>query len=141
VLVRSAQPNYGGPVDEKHSLQQADVDFLLHHRIACVISANRYVMSEAGRTLLDRARILYKHLRVGDFGTPTTQTLLSVAELIQQHPATLVYCGYGQGRTGTYVAAWARLHRGLSRFDLEYLNGEFGVETPGQADSIARLSQ
>lgn len=139
-VARSAQPYYRAH-DEPHNIYAPDIAFLASHRISCVISANTYAVSDESRTLLETAQIRYEHLPVPDFGAPLLESLKRAADLIEGYPPTLVFCGYGQGRTGTYVAAWARLRWGLDRFDLEYLRREFGVETAAQAESLAQLAR
>ena len=92
--------------------------------------------------------------------TPTPAQLRTVADLIEhnrtrpQDPgATLIYCGAGQGRTGTYVAGWAMLKYldnvldKKSMLNLNFLSRQFGVERSEQALAVKavvtgqRLSQ
>lgn len=140
-LARSSQPNYGGR-DQVHTVGQQDVTFLQLMKIKCVISANEHEMNDAGRNALSGAKIAFHRFRVPDFGVPTADDFKAVANLIDQHPATLIYCGYGQGRTGTYVAGWAKLkHRPLVKGldNPKFLEDRFGVEKPGQCQAIKSL--
>ena len=141
-LARSSQPNYDGR-DQVHSVSQQDVAFLQLMKISCVISANECDMDTAGRTALKNGGISFHRFKVPDFGAPAADRFRAVADLIEANTGTLIYCGYGQGRTGTYVAGWAKLkHRpaikGLN--DFQFLKKHFGVEKPGQAQAINALA-
>ncbi len=161
-LARSAQPNYVGPRDADHKLEPIDVRLLQDNKIVCVISANNCAMSDKGKELLKAAGIDFYNFKVKDRHAPTVEQLKEVANLIeayrnrkQNYGATLVYCGYGQGRTGTFVAAWALMKHiagqpGANVDELctrTFLGGAFGVEESGQDLAIKaavkgrRLSQ
>lgn len=113
-LARSSQPNYLG-MDQIHTVRPIDVTFLKHNRIRCVISANQ----------LERATKAIEHYS-------------------SQGGATLVYCGAGQGRTGTFTAGWAMLafmrKQKVTDIDgmcnLDFLGDNFGVEKSEQVNAI-----
>ena len=158
-LARSGQPNYTG-TDADHTVRPFDVTFLQLNKIVCVVSANSRDMSGEGKDRLAKAGIHFHHARMEDFGAPTPAQLHEVANLIERHRtreqnpgASLVYCGFGEGRTGTYVAGWAMLKHMENRLDkkamcgLNSLRTQFGVENQAQAlviNAVAtgrRLSQ
>ena len=152
-LARSAQPNYVGPKDADHTVRPFDVTFLQLNKIVCVISANSCDMNPKGRALLKAAGIDFYHAKVTDHAAPTPEQLQEVANRIEGYRtrkdnpgATLVYCGYGQGRTGTYVAGWAMLKHMENRLDkkgmctLSFLWSQFGVEKQAQVQVIKAVA-
>ena len=58
--------------------------------------------------MLKQKNIKYIHLKVEDFYPPTKKQLIDGVKAIESNKKgyTLVYCGYGQGRTGTMITAW-----------------------------------
>lgn len=161
-LARSAQPGYVAPLDADHKLEPIDVRLLQDNKIVCVISANNCAMSDKGKELLKAAGIDFYNFKVEDGHAPKVQQLKEAADLIEEHcnrkqnyGATLVYCGYGQGRTGTFVAAWALMKHIAGRPGVNvdelctrtFLRDAFGVEQSGQDLAIKaavkgrRLSQ
>ena len=147
-LVRSTQPNYNG-YDQEHTLTETDVKELKRRKIGCVISANNCRMKKEAKDLLGKAGIAFFHFKVVDMQPPTKNQLIkasSVIELFGRRGATLVYCGYGQGRTGTVVAAWAMTRYmkgcGASNTDIDkmcslpFLKHNFGVEKESQVHAI-----
>ena len=151
-LARSSAPGYRGG-DREHTVKPFDVGFLRGNQIVCVISANEYELDKKGRESLARVGIEFHHFGLADFGAPTPKRLREIADLIEacrnrsKNPgATLIYCGFGQGRTGTYVAGWAMLNRLANRPDkntmcsLSFLKMHFGVEEPAQAQAIKAVA-
>ena len=139
-LARSARPYYSGA--KGHTLERHDVYFLATQGITCVISAYQTDMDEAGKTALRKAGIAFHSFPVPDFKAPTAWELWEAARLIDAHRTTLFYCGYGEGRTGTFVAAWAKLKqtpliKGMN--DFGFLKANFGVERPCQAQILNTL--
>ncbi|GLS24750.1 hypothetical protein [Marinibactrum halimedae] len=146
VVARSAQPNYEHR-DGNHTLSPVDVSFLRYQRIATVIGANKFPLDDDGQKRLNNLGIQYHHRGLKDFRAPTVDVIKDVANKIQaarsKGGATLVYCGFGAGRTGTYVAGWAVLHyymplgANLEEVCTEaFLKQQFGVETPAQVNAI-----
>ncbi len=141
-LARSARPYYYGA--GAYTVQRSDVYFLATQKITCVISFYGTDMEQDGQNRLRAAGIEYHSFPVTDFRAPAPQQVLDVANLIDRHRATLVYCGAGCGRTGTFVAGWAKLkHRpyigGLNNAGLTFLKANFGVEEPCQAQLLNRI--
>ena len=150
-LARCGQPYYTS-TDGAHTVQPPDVMFLRLKNIVSVISANHYDMEDEGKKRLKDAGIDFHHRPVADFGVPSSEQLRGVAGLIEANRtrkrkpgATLVYCGAGQGRTGTYVAGWVMLKYMANRpysegnYTFSFLKDQFGVEREAQAKSISQL--
>ena len=148
VVARSAQPGYGGG-DAPHTVKPFDVRFLQLNKITCVISANHCDMDAEGAKRLIAGGIDFVHAPVPDFAAPRPETLRVIANTIEHcrtrkrtPGATLVYCGYGKGRTGTFVAAWAMMKYMAGRPDIEdmcthaFLSAQFGVEKPEQSRAV-----
>ncbi|WP_290580783.1 dual specificity protein phosphatase family protein [Ketobacter sp.] len=149
-VARASQPNYNN-TDRVQEYSMHNILFLKMKGIRCIISANHEGISEESTRKLAAANIAHHHYRVEDFQPPTPAQLQNAANMIQHVTqgggAVLVHCGYGQGRTGTFVAAWAMLKcfdggdgkRSLSRdqmCDLNFLRTNFGVETQPQVNAI-----
>lgn len=146
VLARSAQPNYSGK-DEPHDISFLQADFLKKKGISCVISSNQYELPDHSKTLLVTYGIAYYHFRIEDYHAASPQQLKTAADIIEtnrKRGATLVHCGYGKGRTGTIVAAWAMLKHMPAQAGaninvmctLAGLKTNFGVETKDQLINI-----
>ena len=146
VLARSAQPNYTGK-DQPHEISFLQVDFLKKKGITCVISSNEYGLPDHSKTLLATYGIAYVHFGIDDFQAASPYQLMNAADIIEanrKRGATLVHCGFGEGRTGTIVAAWAMLKHMPAQAGVNIntmctrsiLKANFGVETEGQVANI-----
>ena len=138
-VARSSQPGYTGG-DAPHDISASDVAILRAEGIKTVISANHCELSDEGKDRLSAAGIEFFHFPVADFKPHTVRQLEESARLLRNKPPALVYCGYGQGRTGTVVAGWAIISRlpGVLKED-SYLKNTFGVETDEQLSVLKRL--
>ena len=145
--MRSSAPGYTGG-DKPHTIKAMDAGYLRGNRVHCVISFNHCAMDGEGKERLRKAGIAFFNFKIVDFAAPTSEQLNEVADLIEFYRskggATSLFCGYGEGRTGTFVAAWAILMymrqnkvaniSELCRFSP--LKENFGVETMAQADAV-----
>ena len=136
-VARSSQPGYTGH-DGPHKFQANDIQLLSVKGIQNIISANSLPLHAIHRTSLTNAGINYYHCPVEDFHPATFAQLINVAGIINSGP-TLVYCGYGQGRTGTYIAGWAISTGRIKKVDGAYLREVFGVETDEQIGRLQGL--
>lgn len=146
-VARSSQPNYTNK-DRPHDITFPQIDYLKRQGIRCIISSNEYGLSDRVKSNLSTYGISYYHFKVKDFQPASPEQLRTAADIIESHRrqnmATLVYCGYGQGRTGTIVSAWAVMKYLAKRNDVDLdalcvrdrLKQLFGLETPEQAMSI-----
>lgn len=147
VVARSSQPFYHGH-DKKQTIGPVEAQFLKSNNIGCIISANHCVMSNVGKKMLSNAGIQFHHYQVMDYQPPSRFQLVSAANLIEATRAagraTLVYCGYGQGRTGSFVAGWATQKHLAPQANLNlaqvcdgaFLKKTFGVETDAQVLAV-----
>ncbi|KAA8646682.1 uncharacterized protein ATNIH1004_005357 [Aspergillus tanneri] len=107
ILARSSAPSYIDEL-EKDGTQELSVrqaDFLKENGFDNIISLNSQRLSEAEEDLLKKRGIDYTHLPVKDFHPPTLDDLRTGVAEYNNHRATLVWCGFGHGRTGTMISA------------------------------------
>lgn len=107
-LARSSAPYYrevGTPYDKSQRVCPIVVDYLNQNKINMVVSLNYYKLLKDQEALLKNSGIDYHHLKVEDFQPPTKIGLIE-AEYKMRNKISLVWCGWGQGRTGTMVTAW-----------------------------------
>ncbi len=136
-LARASAPSYNGH-DSDQSMTPRAVQFLLDHGINNVISLNQFSLSDDEIGLLNGNQIEYTHLEVKDFQPPTLAQLEAVISLASSGRVTLVYCGYGHGRTGTAISALQiSMGRRLSHVDYEGNH----VETEAQMQVLDQLAR
>jgi protein-tyrosine phosphatase len=108
-IYRSSQPNYTGR-DTEQDYTDEQVEALRDFNIRSIINANEKPVSEKSIERLNNAGIQVHHYPVPDFNPPTKEQLTNAARDLQNAResgvSSLIYCGYGQGRTGTFVSAW-----------------------------------
>jgi hypothetical protein len=104
-VARSSAPNYANQ-DSDQSMDAAAINFLTFWGITAVLSLNEYELSTSEKSALTAAGINYLHIPIKDFGVPTVDSTKEGVRFIQANNSTIIYCGYGQGRTGTMVTAW-----------------------------------
>ncbi|KAF2963273.1 hypothetical protein GQX73_g10285 [Xylaria multiplex] len=135
-LARSSAPHYQNQ-DSDQRMDLSALQWLAAQGIHHVISVNEEVLDWTAQEGLLQRDITYFHSRIPDFGTPTLDQLQQIHESQQNQRATLVYCGYGHGRTGTVISALQILRgrRFRSRADFERNH----VETSGQLQVLRQL--
>lgn len=102
-LARSSAPYYKDE-DSDQRLTDDSIRFLKDNRIEHVISLNSQANNEAIKTKFKDNNIAYTPLPVEDFHAPTLDNLKKGSTEFRKHRSgTLVWCGYGHGRTGTMV--------------------------------------
>ena len=131
-LARSSSPNYMSTDADQRMTPEA-VSFLHANGITNIISLNKYPLSKKEQDLLSPL-ITYTHIPVPDFTAPTLDQLqLANSRFIG---TTLVYCGYGHGRTGTIISA-LQLYSGHALTLNDYRANH--VETNTQMDVLNQL--
>ena len=125
-LARSSAPNYHDTVaadnpDNTQNMDDTAVQFLVDNSITNVISMNAYELSDIERRRFSENNISYTHLPVVDFAAPTFAQLVRARQAYYSHISgrTLVYCGYGHGRTGTVITA-LKLYMGVEQMHDDY---------------------
>lgn len=105
-LARSSAPHYS-TADSDQKLTDDSIRFLKDNKIEHVISLNSQADSNDDlKTKLKNNDIAYTPLPVKDFHAPTSNELSKGNTEYRKHRnGTLVWCGYGHGRTGTMVTA------------------------------------
>ncbi|WP_194791645.1 protein-tyrosine phosphatase family protein [Pseudomonas sp. UFMG81] len=109
-VYRSSQPNYSGkdtaPVFSRGIMRWLTSANL---NIKLVISLNEFKLGGGGFAKFQLEKIKYLHVPVEDFGVCELKHLKEACELMDQalkaKNSVLVFCGYGQGRTGMMVTA------------------------------------
>ena len=107
-LARSSAPYYNENEGDKSQFMDDDaVEYLKKEGVTSVISLNHHELTDAEQKLLKQNDIEYVFLQVEDMHSPSKEQLeKGAAAIANSKGAALVYCGYGQGRTGTQIAAW-----------------------------------
>ncbi|RCI10683.1 hypothetical protein L249_5239 [Ophiocordyceps polyrhachis-furcata BCC 54312] len=143
VLARSSAPYYRCRDGDQH-LTGETMTFLkrqsIKHIISLNVEANNKTMSETIR----RAKIDYTPIPVRDFHSPTFADFNTAFEAFRARRSarTLVWCGYGNGRTGTLVVAllmYLEHHKPRPRFFGQADYRKYHVETAGQVQALDRL--
>ncbi|KYK59042.1 hypothetical protein DCS_00169 [Drechmeria coniospora] len=104
-LFASSSPNYDGR-DSSQRITAGTIEFLRVNGITNVISLNGEANSDHIIRALAAANIAYTPLPVKDFLSPTLHDLArGWASFLRRRNGTIIWCGYGHGRTGTMVTA------------------------------------
>ncbi|KYK58800.1 hypothetical protein DCS_05818 [Drechmeria coniospora] len=104
-LFASSSPNYNGR-DSSHRITTETIEYLRANNITNIISLNEEANSDHIIRALAAANIAYTPLPVMDYLSPTLHELERGWESFLQHRSgTLIWCGYGYGRTGTMITA------------------------------------
>ncbi|KJZ73962.1 hypothetical protein HIM_06630 [Hirsutella minnesotensis 3608] len=104
-LFRSSAPHYSR-VDSSQRLTTSSIDELKRLKIKLVISLSSEAKNSEFVRKLRGAGIEYLPLPVKDFDTPSMSDLEKGYKAFKKfRSGTLVWCGYGHGRTGTMISA------------------------------------
>ncbi|KAI1359174.1 hypothetical protein F5Y08DRAFT_332528 [Xylaria arbuscula] len=103
-LARSSAPHYRS-ADSDQKMDEEAIQYLEHHQITGIISLNQFRLPQKAVDQLRARGIKYDHIPVVDFAAPTLQQLYQLRDYYQSQTCSLIYCGYGHGRTGTAVSA------------------------------------
>ncbi|KHO00994.1 protein-tyrosine phosphatase [Metarhizium album ARSEF 1941] len=141
-LARASAPYYNDN-DADHKLTEESIKFLQEQKITHVISLNHKAHTPEISNALRWAGIAYTPLPVEDYGNPTSKDFRKAYKAFDRHrTGTLVWCGYGHGRTGTmisalqaYTEAEKTLPQPLTRADYDANH----VEKPGQRNTLNQL--
>ncbi|PHH62625.1 hypothetical protein CDD81_6859 [Ophiocordyceps australis] len=104
-LFRSSAPYYQRH-DSDQRLTDDSIHFLQNKGINLVISLNQEAMNPEFVEKFRKSGIEYVPLPVEDFHAPTVQNFRQGYAAFKKHDSgTLVWCGYGHGRTGAMISA------------------------------------
>ena len=142
VLARSSAPYYISE-DADQLIDSTAIQFLVDNGIKSVISLNEFGLAADVIETLAARGITYLHSAIGDFGAPSLNQLQTIRNHFQAQKQlgnpSLVYCGYGHGRTGTAVSA-LQMYEGRN-FGNRSAYRDNHVETSSQMDILDQLKQ
>ncbi|KAJ7638089.1 protein-tyrosine phosphatase-like protein [Mycena rosella] len=139
VLARSSAPNYNGE-DSDQRMDVRAIEQLVKLGVKSIISLNEHVLLKDEIEGLTRKGITYFHSPIVDFSVPTVDRMQNIfREFVRnrdQNPprSSLVYCGYGHGRTGTVITGIQMLLG--RRFPNRAAYRDNHVETGAQMDFL-----
>ncbi|KAG0124738.1 hypothetical protein HOY82DRAFT_673444 [Tuber indicum] len=136
-LARSSAPYYDGE-DSDEAINETSIGFLVSHGIKNIISLNSMEISSREKGRLRAAEILYSHIKALEFTAPTQEQFDQIWNAYEKAGTTIVYCGYGDGRTGMAISA-IQLFEGRILNDLDYRAN--GVQCPGQIEALDVLGE
>ncbi|PHH74557.1 hypothetical protein CDD82_4889 [Ophiocordyceps australis] len=104
-IARSSAPHYNCK-DFDQELTDESIEFLTKHNIHHVISLNAHAKSSVITGILKENNIGYTPIPIPDYSTPSLRDLQRGYEAFRESKGpTLIWCGYGSGRTGAMVSA------------------------------------
>lgn len=139
---RSSQPYYNNKTDTVQLFDTSAIEVLNSNDIKCLVSLNYEPIHAANQLRLAKAGVTYYHAKVDDFKPPSLDQLREGCEVIEKTRAakhkSLVYCGAGQGRTGTMITAYAiyQLTYSHSLKEFERLISDSTAETDEQKQKL-----
>ncbi|RPA94552.1 hypothetical protein L873DRAFT_1409689 [Choiromyces venosus 120613-1] len=135
-LARSSAPYYDSE-DSDQNINETSIDFLMGHGINRIISLNEIPLSSREKQKLKTEGISYTHVKVPDYAAPTQSQFDEIRDAYAKGGVTLIYCGYGDGRTGMAISALQIFQgRKLSHHDYR----DYGVQSPSQLTALDTLS-
>ena len=135
-LARSSAPYYNGE-DADESINETSIEFLNNYGIKHIISLNSVELSPRPRGWLRAAGISYSHIKVMEYTAVTQEQFDQIWNTYNKSGVTIVYCGYGDGRTGMAVSA-IQLFQGRALDDNDYRGN--GVQCPSQLAALNALN-
>ncbi|CUS13529.1 unnamed protein product [Tuber aestivum] len=136
-LARSSAPYYDGE-DSDESINETSIKFLVKHGIQNIISLNSVEISPREKGRLRAAKISYSHIQTQQCSSPTQEQFDRIWNAFDKAGVTIVYCGYGDGRTGTAISA-IQLFQGRTLSDMDYRAN--GVQCTSQLEALSALRE
>ncbi|CUS10129.1 unnamed protein product [Tuber aestivum] len=136
-LARSSAPYYDGE-DSDQSINETSIEFLQDHSIHNIISLNSVEITPREKGRLRAANISYSHIMVLESAAPTQEQFDQIWNAYKRAGSTIVYCGYGDGRTGMAISA-IQLFAGRALGELDFRAK--GVQCRGQIEALNALSE
>ena len=135
-LARSSAPYYNGE-DADESINETSIEFLNSYGIKNIISLNSVELLPRPRGWLRAAGISYSHIKTMEYTAVTQEQFDQIWNAYNKAGATIVYCGYGDGRTGMAISA-IQLFQGRALDDNDYRGN--GLQCPSQIAALNALS-
>jgi len=101
-LARSSAPYYNG---EDENINETSIEFLHNYGIKNIISLNSVELPSRQRGWLRAAGISYSCIKAVECTAVTQEKFDQIWNAYDEAGATIVYCGYGDGRTGMAISA------------------------------------
>ncbi|CUS10126.1 unnamed protein product [Tuber aestivum] len=137
-LARSSAPYYDGE-DSDESINETSIGFLVSHGIKNIISLNSVEISPREKGRLRAAKISYSHITALECTAPTQEQFDQIWNAYEKRAgATIVYCGYGDGRTGMAISA-IQIFEGRTLSDLDFRAN--GVQCRDHVEALNALSE
>ncbi|KAG0632959.1 hypothetical protein HOY80DRAFT_676347 [Tuber brumale] len=136
-LARSSAPYFDGE-DSDENINETSIEFLRGHQIKNIISLNSVELSPRQRGRLRTAGISYSHIGAVECTAITQEQFDQVWNAYHKAGVTIVYCGYGDGRTGMAISA-IQLFQGRILSDLDYRAN--GVQCTSQIEALDALGE
>ncbi|CUS15475.1 unnamed protein product, partial [Tuber aestivum] len=136
-LARSSAPFYDGE-DSDQMINENSIEFLVSHGIRNIISLNSSELPQRQRGRFRAANIAYLQIKISEATAPTQEQFDQIRNSYDTGKTTLVYCGYGDGRTGTAISA-LQLFQGRALSHNDYRANR--VQDPSQLRALDALSE
>ncbi|KAG0638997.1 hypothetical protein HOY80DRAFT_1137078 [Tuber brumale] len=136
-LARSSAPYFDGD-DSDESINVTSIELLNNYEIKNIISLNSIELSPREKGRLRAAKISYSHIKAVECTAVTQEQFDQIWNAYDKAGTTLVYCGYGDGRTGMAISA-IQLFEGRTLSDLDYRAN--GVQCLSQLAALNQLSE
>jgi len=135
-LARSSAPYYNGE-DADENINETSIEFLNNHGIKNIISLNSGEVPLRQRGWLHAAKISYSHIKAVECTAISQEQFYQIWDSYDKAGATIVYCGYGGGRTGMAISA-IQLFQGRALDDNDFRAN--GVECSSQLAALNALN-
>ncbi|KAL7822053.1 hypothetical protein V8C26DRAFT_389781 [Trichoderma gracile] len=103
-LARSSAPHYRSS-DLDQNMDAEALEFLKSQGITGIISLNACPLPATATTRLQGYGMTYNHIPVTEFCAPSLDQLRELWDVYGRQTVTLIYSGFGHGRTGTAISA------------------------------------
>jgi len=135
-LARSSAPYYDGD-DVDEAINETSIEFLNNYGIKNIISLNSVELPPRHKGRLRAAGISYSHIKAVECKAVTQVQFDQIWNAYEKAGVTIVYCGYGDGRTGMAISA-IQLFQRRALSDKDHRAN--GVQCPGQLAALNALS-
>jgi len=132
-LARSSAPYYNGE-DADENINETSIEFLHNYGINNTISLNSIEVPPRQKGWLHAAKISHSHIKAVECTAISQEQFYQVWDAYNKAGVTIVYCGYGGGRTGMAISA-IQLFQGQALDD-----NDFRANGVGCSSQLAALN-